>query len=219
MTIRAKTPLILITTGALALSGCLDSTGQTTTGPKTKDGAIIGAIVGGAFGATRKGDDKLKKTAIGAAVGAAVGGLIGARLDQQEADLRRAIGSDEVGIVNTGSELIVTMPQDILFAVDSASLRPDLQSDLRALAANLRDYPDTTVDVIGHTDNTGLASYNQNLSSRRASSVAGVLINSGVSASRIRAFGRGEDEPVASNLTAEGRQQNRRVEIVIRPIT
>jgi outer membrane protein OmpA-like peptidoglycan-associated protein len=85
------------------------------------------------------------------------------------------------------------------------------------MARNLQQYPASTVDVIGHTDNTGSADYNQDLSARRASAVAGVLLEQGVDPARVRSFGRGENEPVATNLTPEGRQQNRRVEIIIRP--
>jgi len=215
---KIKTPVILLTAGTFALSGCLEN-GPGEQGNRTQNGAIIGALVGGAFGATRKGDHKLGKTAAGAAVGAAIGGLIGNSLDKQAEDLRRDIGNDDVKIVNTGSELVVTMPQDILFATDSASVRADLRRDLGKLATNLQQYPDTTVDVIGHTDNTGTASYNQNLSARRADAVANVMMDAGVRPSRVRSFGRGEDDPVATNLTPEGRSQNRRVEIIIRPVT
>ncbi|MFD2856873.1 OmpA family protein [Seohaeicola zhoushanensis] len=120
-------------------------------------------------------------------------------------------------ITNTGDRLIVTLPQDILFATDSYAVRSDLQRDLGALASNLRAYPNSTVQVVGHTDNTGDAAYNQDLSERRASSVGSVLINSGVAAGRIQIVGRGEDAPIASNLTPEGRARNRRVEVVIIP--
>ena len=96
-------------------------------------------------------------------------------------------------------------------------MRPDLQSDLRVIANNLVDYPRSDVRVVGHTDNTGSASYNQGLSERRAASVAQVLFNNGVAASRVRAEGRGLTQPVADNGTASGRQQNRRVEIYVRP--
>ncbi|MCL4105115.1 UNVERIFIED_CONTAM: hypothetical protein GTU68_018822 [Idotea baltica] len=109
------------------------------------------------------------------------------------------------------------MPQDILFATDSAVIRSDLRRDVQALAGNLQAYPNTNVSIIGHTDNTGDASYNQQLSQRRADSVRGILIDSGISSARVRSIGRGENDPVATNLTAEGRAQNRRVEIVIRP--
>ena len=118
---------------------------------------------------------------------------------------------------NTGDRLIVTMPQDILFATDSADLRPDLRADLRTVAQSLNDYPQSRVQVLGHTDNTGSAQYNLDLSQRRAGSVAGQLIAYGVDAGRIRTTGLGEDQPIATNLTAEGRAKNRRVEIVILP--
>jgi outer membrane protein OmpA-like peptidoglycan-associated protein len=122
-----------------------------------------------------------------------------------------------VSVTNTGSALIVNLPQDILFATDSASLRPDLTQDLAAVARSLMTYPDTTVQVIGHTDNTGSAAYNQDLSQRRAVSVASVLVANGVPNFRVAALGRGEDQPIASNLSEAGRAQNRRVEIIIRP--
>lgn len=180
----------------------------------TRQSAAVGAGLGAITGAIIGGDAK------GAAIGGVLGGIAGAAyggyLDQQEAELRGSLG-DEVQIVNTGDRLIVTMPQDILFATDSATLRPDLTSDLRTVAASLNKYPQSTVQVIGHTDNTGDAGYNQQLSARRAQSVASVLIGSGVSSSRIQSFGRGEDQPRATNLTAEGRALNRRVEIVILP--
>jgi len=105
----------------------------------------------------------------------------------------------------------------VLFATGSAALRPDLTSDLRAVARNLMDYPASRIEVIGHTDNVGNAALNQDLSQRRAASVANVLVNNGVPAGRVATMGRGEDAPVASNLSDAGRAQNRRVEIIIRP--
>jgi len=220
--IRFKLPLMAATVGALALAGCEDTGGGIRTADgdpnRTANGALIGAGIGALLGGTREsGNDRFKNAVIGGAIGAGVGAVIGSQLDKQAADLRRDLGNDEIGIVNTGNELIVTMPQDILFATDSANVRSDLQRDLRALAGNLLDYPDTTVEVIGHTDNVGEAGYNQGLSSRRANAVASVLLGQGVPSYRVRAFGRGESQPVASNLTSEGRSQNRRVEIVIRP--
>ncbi|WP_147125987.1 OmpA family protein [Shimia ponticola] len=206
--------------GLIALSGCIDATNFDPDAPdqnRTQQGALTGAAVGAITGLATGGDQKAKNAIVGAAIGAGAGALIGQRLDQQEADLRASLGNDQVRIRNTGSELIVTMPQDILFAIDSADLRPDLRRDLGALASNLQAYPDTTVDIVGHTDNTGDAGYNQALSQRRANAVSGELIANGVSSSRIRAFGRGEAEPVADNLTPEGRAQNRRVDIIIRP--
>jgi len=186
---------------------------------KTQKGALIGGLVGAVGGMITGTDaeDKRNRALKGAIIGGGAGAIIGNQLDKQEAELRNAMGNDNVLIQNTGDRLIVTLPQDILFAVDSTALRPDLMSDIGALAANLRSYPNTTVQVIGHTDNTGAANYNQSLSVGRATSVANALVGNGVSRSRIIATGRGEDQPVASNLTAEGRAQNRRVEIVILP--
>ncbi len=109
------------------------------------------------------------------------------------------------------------MPQDLLFATDSATLRLDLIRVRQAVGRAQLKYPNSTVQVVGHTDNSGSAAYNQDLSQRRAVSVANVLRESGVPNGRISAYGRGEDQPIASNLTPAGRAQNRRVEIIIRP--
>jgi outer membrane protein OmpA-like peptidoglycan-associated protein len=214
---RIKTPIILAATAALALTAC-DPYPQGDPGnQRARTGALTGALIGGALGATSNASERPLATLAGAAIGAAIGGAVGQGLDRQAADLRAAVGNPAIGIVNTGDALVVTMPQDILFPTDSAEVRGDLQRDLRAVAGNLMAYPDSRIEVIGHTDNTGSAAYNQELSQRRAGSVAGVLIGAGVPAGRVVAYGRGEDQPVASNLTPQGRAQNRRVEIVIRP--
>lgn len=202
----------------LALSACdTMNSAPVANGERTQSGAIIGGMIGALAGAASSDNDQLERAVIGGALGAAAGAGIGQMLDRQARDLEASIGNDRVKIVNTGSELVVTMPQDILFATDSATLRPDLQSDLRALAANLQQYPNTTVDVIGHTDSTGEAGYNQELSTRRAGAVSAVLFSQGVSSARVRSYGRGEDLPIATNLTEDGKRQNRRVEIIIRP--
>ncbi|MFQ6554071.1 OmpA family protein [Aestuariibius insulae] len=213
-----KTPFILATAGTLALTACAPLTDPNNPNRNTQQGALIGAVggavIGGQIGDSE--EERRRNAVAGAVLGGGGGALVGNRLDQQEAALRAQLGN-QVDVRNTGEQLIVTLPQDILFATDSANLRPDLQRDLRALASNLQQYPNTRVNVIGHTDNVGEAAYNQGLSERRARSVANVLINSGVSSSRIAATGRGESQPVATNLTPEGRQQNRRVEVVITP--
>lgn len=219
---NAKFSLMVGVTGLFALSACTDpySTGVDGGAQSNQtSGAITGALLGGVFGATRKGDEKLEKAAAGAVIGGLIGGAIGANLDRQAQELRRDLDTNGVSVVNTGSELIVTMPQDVLFATDSSVVRSDLQRDLYTLAGSLNRYPDTTVEVVGHTDNTGEASYNQRLSQDRANAVSSVLIGAGVPRQRIVAYGRGEDQPVASNLTPAGRAQNRRVEFVIRPRT
>ena len=212
-----KTPAILAVAGALALAGCTDPNqlGGNSNLNKTQQGALIGAGAGAIAGQLIGGDTKA--TVIGAAVGGAIGGGIGYDLDQQEADLRRDLGNNYVKITNTGDRLIVSMPQDLLFATDSFSVRPDLQDDLFTVSGNLQQYPQSTIQVVGHTDSDGAAEYNQTLSERRANSVSDILTSGGVPSGRIQAFGRGESQPIASNLNPSGKAQNRRVEIVILP--
>ncbi|MDF1670699.1 MAG: OmpA family protein [Roseovarius sp.] len=220
--IRANKQLsILAGLSLIAMAGCTDpgQVGVDNNGyKKTKTGALAGGIVGAVTGILVS-DDKAKGALIGGAVGAVGGAAIGNALDKQEAELRQQLGNDNIQITNTGDRLIVSMPQDILFAVDSYNVQPGLRSDLLTVAQNLQSYPNSNVQVVGHTDNTGEAGYNQQLSERRANAVADVLMNGGVAFERIQTFGRGEDQPVASNLTAEGQRQNRRVEIVILPTT
>jgi outer membrane protein OmpA-like peptidoglycan-associated protein len=206
---------ILAATAALAvLAGCTDPvTGELN---RTQTGALTGAVAGAVLGRNVGGGDRTRNAMIGAGLGALAGGLIGQQLDRQAAELRRDLGSN-VGVVNTGSEIVVTMPQDILFATGSATLRPDLRRDLATLAQSLLRYPDTTIFVTGHTDNVGSAAFNQALSERRADAVFQELVANGVPARRIVARGAGLTQPVASNATPEGRARNRRVEIVIRP--
>jgi len=195
------------------LVGCVDPYSNTN---RTATGVAAGAIAGGVLGAASGASDRTAATILGAGIGAIAGGAIGATLDRQAAELRGSLGTG-VDVRNTGNEIVVTMSQDILFATDSATLRPDLRRDLQAIAANLQRYPDSAIIVTGHTDSTGTMAYNQSLSERRADSVAAVLIESGVSSRRVVARGAGQTQPVASNDSAAGRAQNRRVEIIIRP--
>jgi outer membrane protein OmpA-like peptidoglycan-associated protein len=218
---KTRTALTLSVIATVALAGC-------TTGPiidpndpnrQAKQGALLGAGFGALTGRLVGGSDvgeRNRATVAGALIGAGMGAAIGNQLDRQEAELRQQLGGNST-VVNTGDRLIVTMPQDILFATDSAVLRPALQADIRAVGQSLIAYPGTSVQVIGHTDNTGEAGYNLDLSQRRAQSVSSLLISEGVPPSRISTIGRGEDQPIASNLTPEGRAQNRRVEIIILP--
>jgi len=218
--ILAKYSLALALSGAMALAACTDTSSYTSDpNQRTKQGAAIGAISGAIFGAATGTNSKQRnhQALFGALVGAAAGGLIGQNLDKQARGLEQSFGNSQIRVQNTGSQLIVTMPQDILFATNSDTVNPSLQGDLRVLADSLNQFPKSSVQVVGHTDNTGPSGYNQGLSVRRANSVVSVLIRSGVSPSRLVAIGRGEDQPIASNLIPEGRAQNRRVEIVITP--
>ncbi len=176
-------------------------------------GGVIGAGVGAIANDSNPGLGALA----GAAIGAAGGGLIGNQLDQQAAELRQQLANDGITVVNAGDRLIVTVPNDITFDTDSATVRPALRADLVRVGQNLVNYPNSNVQIIGHTDSDGDAGYNQVLSERRANAVADILQANGVSYARIATIGRGENQPIASNLTPEGKAQNRRVEIVVVP--
>lgn len=206
---------------ALAITGACTTSIQDPNNPNrnAQQSAIVGAGLGALAGLAIGDDAESRKNGalVGAIIGGTAGAIHGSILDRQEAELRQSLGSN-VGIVNTGNQLIVSMPQDILFATDSATLTGSLQADLFTLANSMNTYSNTRISVIGHTDNTGSATYNQQLSQRRAQAVTSVLINAGVSPARITTVGRGEDAPIADNLTEAGRAQNRRVEIIITPI-
>lgn len=213
-----RTVLTLPALSLVALSACTDPAMIGQGGQNTTGGTIVGGITGAILGANlSSGEDRTKGAIIGGLAGAAAGNVLGQRLDQQAADLQRDLGNNQVKIENTGSNLLVTLPQDILFAVNSTEIRSDLRRDLQALAGNLAAYPDTTVQIIGHTDNTGPADYNLDLSQRRARVVGNVLVAAGVAPSRVQTYGRGEDQPVASNLDPQGQAQNRRVEVILTP--
>lgn len=183
---------------------------------KTKRGALIGAVTGAAAGAVIGNQSGNSRTGavVGAAAGAAVGAAVGRRMDKQEAELRQIEGID-VERPSEG-EINVRLKNDVLFDFDSAALRASSRETLQDLAQNLRAYPESLIDVEGHTDSTGSEQYNQRLSERRAASVADYLIEQGVPASSITVWGFGEMRPRSTNVSAEGRQLNRRVEIRIR---
>ena len=218
----SKKVLAALLISTLAVSACNTSTGfdQNIDRTKTKQGAIIGGLVGAVAGMSQSGDNSVerKQRAVrGALIGAGLGAAIGNELDKQVAELQRDMNNNDVIIQNTGDRLIVTLPQDILFAVDSTHITPSLRSDLSVLAQNLINYQNSTIQIIGHTDNTGSADYNQSLATERALAVSSILQQNGVPQFRIQSTGRGESQPIASNLTPEGRAQNRRVDVVILP--
>lgn len=185
-----------------------------------KRGALLGAIVGAVIG--NQGSSDTQRYA-GAAVGALAGGAVGSYMDRQRADLENSLASeqrrDELKITEVGNNALkIGIASDATFAVDSAELQSRYRPTYRKIADVLRDYEQTIVHVIGHTDSTGPAEYNMRLSDRRAQSVGLYLRDRGVDGDRLIYDGRGEAESIASNDTAEGRRQNRRVEIVIKPI-
>ena len=216
--ILSKFPLAIAASALLLVAAC--DPGAPNQSQNTRQGAMIGALGGAAAGALIGNDgtvrDRNRAALIGAALGAGVGGGIGNSLDRQAEELRRALRND-VGVSNNGTNLVVVLSQDLLFATNSTQVGAQSQNDLLIVARSLSNYPDSTVNVIGHTDNVGSASFNQDLSERRAQSVADVLRNGGVWPGRIRSIVAGLNQPIASNATAAGRQLNRRVEIIITP--
>jgi outer membrane protein OmpA-like peptidoglycan-associated protein len=154
---------------------------------------------------------------VGAAVGGIAGTAIGADLDRQHRELEQSLGGYGASVVNTGNQLVVTLPEAITFDTGSSIVHPEYVDEIALVARSLRDNPQSTVQVIGHTDNVGRTDYNQALSERRAAAVAQILLANGVGAGRVQTVGHGYNQPVASNDTPGGRAQNRRVEIVITP--
>lgn len=201
---------LMVTSFAVACVSADDPNRRTKTGAGVgaAAGAVIGGVVGNQSGNPRTG------AAVGAAVGAGVGAAVGRRMDNQQRELEQINGLE----VNrtADDELAVVLRNDVLFDVDSSSLRSASRETLRDISSVFNRYGDTNVIVEGHADSSGEASYNQRLSERRAESVRGYLVTEGVSRSRITARGLGESSPRASNDTADGRQLNRRVEIRIR---
>ena len=197
---------------SFALSGCENIDG-TANQPAT--GAIIGGLTGAAAGQII-GDDA-QSTVIGGAIGAAIGGAIGAQMQAQERELRRSLEGTGVAVTNTGQDIRVILPESVTFRTDSSIVDPSFRPALRAVSESLRQHPNSTVLVVGHTDSVGTAAYNMQLSEDRAMAVARELVAFGTSASRIRVLGRGFQQPIATNATVAGRAQNRRVEIIITP--
>ena len=215
-----RVSLIAAVLGATALSACAtDPYGYGQPASRTQTGALTGAAAGAIYGAVRDkdGNNRGRDIARGALAGGVVGAGIGAVLDAQARSLQSQMTTPGVRVTNTGQTVNVTLPESVLFGFDSAAISGPAQNDLYALARNLQQYPNSTIQVVGHTDSTGTAAYNVDLSQRRARSVANVLISGGVSSNRIAIAGMGMSQPIASNNTAAGRAQNRRVEIIIRP--
>lgn len=178
-------------------------------------GAAAGAITGAAVSSKK---DRTKGALIGAAVAGAAGAGYGYYVDRQEAELRRAMQGTGVDVHRDGDNLTLVMPGNVTFATDSATISGSFYSTLNNLAQSFREYDQNTIDIVGHTDSTGAYQYNMDLSRRRAQSVATYLQGQGVNYSRMNVRGMGPDQPVASNADSYGRQQNRRVEINLRPM-
>lgn len=193
---------LVILVAALTVSGCSSNLRTGALG-----GATAGAVIGGIASGSARG------AIIGAAIGGAAGAAIGGVMDSQAEDLQDKLPNAKVERVGEGIQ--VTFDSGILFDVNQSTLRSAAQQNLSDLAASLEEYEGTDVLVVGHTDSTGEASYNQGLSERRADAARNYLLGAGLDPDRVTAMGMGEEEPVDTNDTLEGRQANRRVEVAI----
>lgn len=213
--------------GAAAIS--LLGTAACVTNPETGNqrvsttgaiGGVAGAVGGYLLGDLLGGRNDRTERIIGAGIGAVAGAAIGTYMDRQQRELEQATAGTDTTVVRDGDNLYLQMPGSVAeFDVNSTAIRPVFQQTLNQVAQTLTSYPNTYIDVYGHTDSDGSDAYNLDLSNRRAQSVASYLEGRGVNRARIATQGFGESQPIASNATAAGKQQNRRVEIRIVPIT
>ncbi|HHY51151.1 MAG TPA: OmpA family protein [Alphaproteobacteria bacterium] len=218
-----KFKVLLAGLSVLSLAACTSInpyTGNTQIS-NTAGGAVVGAgggAIAGAIIGSATGSDPRVAALIGAGIGGLTGAAIGSYMDQQEAELRAQLQGTGVSVTRVGNQIILNMPSNITFAVDSARVQPQFNETLVAVGLVLKKFNKTIIDVYGHTDSTGSDEYNLDLSQRRAVAVATVLANQGVDQRRFFIEGRGEEDPIASNATESGRAQNRRVEIQLSPI-
>ncbi|HSN04363.1 MAG TPA: OmpA family protein [Nitrospira sp.] len=215
---RACRHSILVLCGLAFLSGCADDPYQ-----KTKIGAALGGLIGAGTGAAIDSKNRGRGAAIGAAVGVLAGGGVGLYMDKQkkaiEEQLSKELANHDVELRKLPDNSIkVDLKSEASFASGNSDVKPSFSDALAKLGGVVKQYDSTMVHVIGHTDSQGSDNFNQQLSERRATAVANSLTSAGVDPSRVRSEGRGEAQPEASNVTAEGRSQNRRVEIYLKPV-
>ena len=205
-----------------AFAGC--ETINPYTGDKETSSATYGALIGAGAGAVigmisgHDAKQRKQRALIGAGVGALSGGAVGAYMDKQEAELRAQMRESGVSVTRKGEDIVLNMPGNVTFRTGSADLNAQFFKVLDGVAQVARKYDKTIIEVAGHTDNVGGADYNRDLSQRRASAVAQYLESRGVAAARIMTAGGGEDHPIASNSTEQGRAANRRVEVTLAPL-
>jgi outer membrane protein OmpA-like peptidoglycan-associated protein len=201
----------LIVIAALASSVILSGCGASNAVKGGVIGGVAGGVVGGVVG------DQLGNTTLGVIIGAAVGGtagvLIGNHMDKQAEEIENEI--DGVTVERVGEGIALKFDSGILFGFDSSTLQPEAKTNIYKLADILKKYPDSNIQIAGHTDSDGSDQYNQELSERRAKAVSDYTMMQGVSSSRLSIVGLGENEPIATNSTESGKQLNRRVEIAI----
>lgn len=208
-----KKSVISAVVAALLFAGCA---GTDTGLSKTQTGAIIGGIAGAVAGKST-GSHSTKRAVIGGAIGALAGAGIGAYMDKQEQELNQELKGSGVEVQRQGDNINLNMPGGITFDTAKANIKSNFNPVLDDIAGVMVKYPETRIEVQGHTDSVGSNENNLQLSQFRAQSVSSALIGRGVTPDRINTVGYGESIPVASNDTPAGREMNRRVEIKIIP--
>ena len=195
--------------GSFMFSSCTAVQNANNTQKGAGIGVVAGGVLGGLIGKGAGG------ALIGAAVGGAAGGVIGNNMDKQAQKIEQVLPGAEVVRTEEGINLILDENSKVTFDYNKASLTAVAKSNLDKLVEVFNEYPDTDLLIVGHTDNVGSQNYNLPLSQKRAQSVKDYLVSKGISSSRLTSKGKGLEEPIADNTTAEGRAQNRRVEIAI----
>ena len=218
-----RTKLILTGVSIIALLGACTTTDPYSSTPRrnnTGTGVIAGALGGALLGYltnTSNSEQGRKNALIGAGIGALGGAAVGQYMDRQQRELEAELSGSGVGVARQGENLVLRMPSDVTFASNQSTINNRFYATLDDVAAVLNRYDQSVIDIIGHADSDGADDYNLNLSRQRASSVAQYLVSRNVLADRLYVDGQGENAPVASNATAAGKAENRRVEILIRP--
>ena len=214
-----KLSIVLVVALAVAVIGCQTTnpyTGEQEVSNTTK-GAGIGAVGGAIAGAIFSG--KRKAVLLAAGIGALAGGLVGNYMDREEAKLRAQLEGTGVSVTRNGDQITLNMPGNVTFATNSADISASFYPVLDSVALVLKEFQQTYVDVVGHTDSTGTLEFNQRLSEQRATSVSRYLESREVLPERLVTRGVGPGAPIATNDTPEGRALNRRVEIILTPLT
>ena len=213
--------LLIAASAAVLLAGCASQNpydNQPPSSNKTAKYGGLGALAGAAAGALISHDNRGKGALIGAAIGGASAAGYGYYADKQEAELRQSMQGTGVEVQRQGDQIKLIMPGNITFATDSSEIVSNFYAPLNNLASSFKQFNQNTIEIVGFTDSTGSRQYNMDLSQRRAQSVATYLTAQGVDGSRLSTRGAGPDQPIASNATADGRAQNRRVEVNLRPL-
>ena len=222
---RHRNPIIAtaVVAGSMLLASCATYTGQTSAPDdpnRTRNNALIGAGIGAVAGLLSGNDatERRQRAMVGAGVGGLAGGAIGAYQDRQEAELRRQTAGTGIVVDREGDTIKLNLPDGVTFDFNRTELKPQFYPALNNVAATLREFNQTLVEVSGHTDNVGSAAVNQRISEERAQNVASYLIGQGLQRERFEIAGFGYRYPVADNSTEQGRALNRRVEIRIVPL-